>query len=660
MDHLKLLVKNGADVNAQNSKGNTPLHNACEGHSIAKDRILAALLGLGADVNVQNDLGQTCMHLFRATSSFGASKDKELELPKSIIGAGANLEIQDRDGKTVLLSAVIQNNRSLLQVLLNHPKPPSLGARTFLKGQTALHLACHTKDSMELIKLLVSNGADPGMTDNDGNTLLHEVAKQYQGSEEEVKLVEYLVGIGISPNSRNCKRQTAAHIMRPPYVEDNTSRSTTTRETFVSTILRLNSTLDVNAPDIDGYTQLHFAASTSEAETFSLLQRGADPNAKSLGLRTPLHCAARGRQSSIIAMLLRFGAVNGRDIEINAADSEGRTALHDACRSGSPESVSILIEAGSDINVEDKMRLTPLMVCSESLEEDNIWRVMIDAERKRTPSSSLSIHDPFRLVPSIDRRHFGGGKSENGTFRISAVAQLLIKDAADVDGALLSALSHKNTELVMILRGQKMGGETQKTGYVERTLTSQASDIKGVLDSYNGHGPNESSISFVEDMDETTMNALVARGIDFTKAEQAGDDGTAIAKIARLGRTELMSKIITKAKLLDDTTFAQSIAEIVHCGFSRVRPVLQVACDRPTWNMDMVRLLVSEGLVDVNAHQVTKKADKPGQPEYITAGSTALHVLAKGDFWWQVDAIEYLVNQGVSNCQELISFSSKN
>ncbi|TVY17972.1 Ankyrin-3 [Lachnellula arida] len=638
VDHIQFLVDHGADINAQDSNGNTPLHNTCRGHSMKKQQILSALLRLGASVDAQDSLGQTPMHEFKMNGG------KDSDQACILIDTGANLEISDRYGMTVLLHAVAKSNRALVEMLLQHPKTPSLEARTFLKGKTVLHLACQTQSPVELVRLLVGKGADPKLTDNDGNTLLHQVAERFGGSPEEITLVEYLIKVGVSPHARNCQRQTAAHIISPVYVEDNISRTTPTRESFVSVLLRLDPNVDINAQDIDGYTPLHFASAVSETAAFNLIRNNANLNAKSFGLRTPLHCAARGRQSSIIAMLVQFGKKSDSPIDVSAADIEGRSPLHDACRSGIPESVSILISAGADINLAAKDRLTPLKACAESIEEDNIWSLMRKQSTVQKLTSSLSLQDPFRRLPIFDSRFFGGRSQQDHAARVDVIAKMLMKANANIDGALSFALSCKNTELVTAIRQQGKEDPLQKTNSAETVLTVQVPNPTAVID--NGHTPPDRPIASIEGIDEAAMEDLLSQNVDFTKANRNDDDGTAIAKIARLGRTDLMAKIITKAKLLDDPTFAQNLAETVHAGYTRIRPLLQVACDRSAWNMEMVKLLLTEGIIDVNAHQLVKKAKKPGEAEGVVMGSTALHVLAKGHFWWQVDAIEYLINNG--------------
>ncbi|TGO16290.1 hypothetical protein BTUL_0030g00180 [Botrytis tulipae] len=102
-----------------------------------------------------------------------------------------------------------------------------------------------------------------------------------------------------------------------------------------------------------------------------------------------------------------------------------------------------------------------------------------------------------------------------------------------------------------------------------------------------------------------------------------------------------------KAKLFDDPHYTGNIADSFVNGWNIIRPLLQVACERPVWNMDMVKLLIEEGQVNVNAyHHVKEKRSDVKMTEELIQVRTALHVLAKGEFWWQVEAIQYLGEHG--------------
>ena len=120
--------------------------------------------------------------------------------------------------------------------------------------------------------------------------------------------------------------------------------------------------LDVNAPQGDGMTALHWAAETGSTEiAHILLGVGADPEAVTRnGDYTPLHLAARTGSASVIEALLEAGA----DATITTSTGEA-TALHLAVAAGNERAVVALLEHGADVDVrESEWGQTPLMFAS--------------------------------------------------------------------------------------------------------------------------------------------------------------------------------------------------------------------------------------------------------------------------------------------------------
>ncbi len=120
--------------------------------------------------------------------------------------------------------------------------------------------------------------------------------------------------------------------------------------------------LDVNAPQGDGMTALHWAAERGSAEIASLLlDAGADPAAMTRnGAYTPLHLAARGGSAGVVATLLERGA------SANAGTSTGdATPLHLAASAGSVRAVEALLEHGAGVDRrESEWGQTALMFAS--------------------------------------------------------------------------------------------------------------------------------------------------------------------------------------------------------------------------------------------------------------------------------------------------------
>jgi ankyrin repeat protein len=105
---------------------------------------------------------------------------------------------------------------------------------------------------------------------------------------------------------------------------------------------------DVNVPEPDGTTALHWAVRRDDAVTVQLLlRRGARPDtANRYGVR-PLFVAAANGGSKVISLLLSAGA------DPNARLPEGQTVLMTAARTGNAESIRLLLQAGADPNVRE-------------------------------------------------------------------------------------------------------------------------------------------------------------------------------------------------------------------------------------------------------------------------------------------------------------------
>ena len=117
---------------------------------------------------------------------------------------------------------------------------------------------------------------------------------------------------------------------------------------------------DVNTPQGDGMTALHWAAHNGDVSLARvLLDAGADVAAGTrIGRYTPLHLAAQAGTGEIVEMLLGDGADPGVRL-----DGAGAAApLHFAAGSGSVPAVEALVAAGADVDAaEEAWGQTPLI-----------------------------------------------------------------------------------------------------------------------------------------------------------------------------------------------------------------------------------------------------------------------------------------------------------
>ena len=109
--------------------------------------------------------------------------------------------------------------------------------------------------------------------------------------------------------------------------------------------------VDVNAPQVDGMTALHWATYQDDLETAKLLLRaGANVKAANRYGVTPLSLACTTGDSALVELLLNAGA------DPNTTLPGGETVLMTAARVGTLASVKALLVRGADIHSKDERR----------------------------------------------------------------------------------------------------------------------------------------------------------------------------------------------------------------------------------------------------------------------------------------------------------------
>jgi ankyrin repeat protein len=118
---------------------------------------------------------------------------------------------------------------------------------------------------------------------------------------------------------------------------------------------------DVNVPQVDGATALHWAIYRDDTEMADVLIRaGADVKAANREGVTPLSMAALYGNAPMISRLLKAGA------DAAEVGPNGQTVLMVAARNGNPDAIKVLLEGGAKVNVRETARgTTALMWAAE-------------------------------------------------------------------------------------------------------------------------------------------------------------------------------------------------------------------------------------------------------------------------------------------------------
>ena len=195
----KLFIKHGADVNAKDSKGNTPLH------SVKNMEVAKVLIENGADVNARDIEGNTPLHksvreYYRRpycspfTERICPPHDytKKLETTKFLIKKGADVNAKNKSGETPLFYV---GNLEIAKLLIENGA--DVNVANSWNGYTPLHNA----ENLEMVKLLIENGADvnAGKETRAGTPL---------SDTNNIKIAKLLIENGADVNAMNKKGQT--------------------------------------------------------------------------------------------------------------------------------------------------------------------------------------------------------------------------------------------------------------------------------------------------------------------------------------------------------------------------------------------------------------------------------------------------------------------
>jgi uncharacterized protein len=130
---------------------------------------------------------------------------------------------------------------------------------------------------------------------------------------------------------------------------------------------------NVNAPQGDGMTALHWAAERGDlAMANTLIKAHANVKAVTrIGAYTPLQVASKNGNAAVVRALIAAGS------DVNAVTATGVTSLHLAAEAGSADAVLALLEKGANPNAkEPDMAQTPLVFAAEYDRADAI-RVLL-------------------------------------------------------------------------------------------------------------------------------------------------------------------------------------------------------------------------------------------------------------------------------------------
>lgn len=350
---VETLITKGANKEAKNANGETPIFSACKNN---KSEMISLLAKKGCKINVRDNLGSTPLHV--------AVRWGNIDAAEQLISLGINIDAQNVTGKTPLAEAVLGGKPEIAKMLLSKGANPNTSD---INGRTILMDAVKAKNTKTIAMLLEYN-ANPQAQDLNGRNSYHEAALT-----EDENVINLIRNAGGNPLSRDKNGNT-------PF-----SLCLSKQDSIIKAILGK----DTSISDSDGNTPLHIAVQNNKESILKMLISSGYPlNTRNSDGYTPLAIAVEKDYNQLALILLENKAnpfiqidSNGNNAVLIAlknnnasilagiakcsstmSDIQGNTILHYAARISNAETIQNLLSYGLDKNVKNIYDETPYTV----------------------------------------------------------------------------------------------------------------------------------------------------------------------------------------------------------------------------------------------------------------------------------------------------------
>lgn len=438
LENVELLLQAGADVNAADQNGSTPLLCAAQ-HENAK--IIEMLLNAKADPNAKTKAGETSLDL--------ALKNRQGEIVRLLRKSGAvPLSIPDEELKAAAA------NKDLLRLQMLIYAGGDVNIRGGLSGEL-LNAAIDQHALSETVKLLIKAGADPNVPDAHGLTPLSR-AIQYRNEQ----IVDILIEAGARVNAGNNRSTTLLDACGMEGINPEIVRS----------LLRAGAS--VRSKDSDGLNAVQLAARKGNEDVIRLLKNAHADHKHELDYLL-LYASEKGKLRTA-RRLIEKGA------NVQFLSPGGESPLDLAVREKQFEIVHLLAEKGANVNLSTQYFDPPLFSALWRYRTDstdsNLVQILIDAHA----NVNFKLEDGFTPLMAAA----GNQVADDLEILIEAGAKVDLQDR-EGKSALDIALSSKNAEIVRLLvnAGAKYS-DSQKdeiNQYLEQSKVEVPEDVKSAV-----------------------------------------------------------------------------------------------------------------------------------------------------------------------------------
>ncbi len=269
-----------------------------------------------------------------------AVKEKNLELVRSLIENGADVNKANEKDETPLKMAIEANYSRTVKVLIKNGADVNKANE---QGEILLHRAI-TNNNTAIVRLLIKAGVNVNEANEKGETPLETAIKaNYSG------IAKILIEKGADVNKANYDQLLHMAITND-YIGIVKVLIEKGAELNKALVLAISSNkIDAVKLLIEKGAELNkalvLAISSNKIDAVKLLiEKGADVNKANEQGETPLYTAIKGRYTKIVKFLIEKGA------DVNKAKEQGETPLSTAIEANYSGIVKVLIKNGADVN----------------------------------------------------------------------------------------------------------------------------------------------------------------------------------------------------------------------------------------------------------------------------------------------------------------------
>ncbi|WP_036153816.1 ankyrin repeat domain-containing protein [Maribacter forsetii] len=371
---VKYLLDNGASVTALDSHRYTPLTFGANA-GLTNPEIYKAFEAKGVNlVEEKNEHGANLLLL--AAPSLKSEDDL-----KFFLDNGLALDSKDEDGNGIFNYASKKGNIDFLKLLVakgvDYKSLNNNGGNAFMFASQGSR---GFSNGLPVYTYLKGLGLEPNIVEASGSTPLHRLAS---GNKDEA-IFNLFLDAGADVNQADKKGNT-------PFL------NAVERNELKIVQLLAKDVKDFNTANKDGETALMLAAHGNKADVVGfLIEKGADINAKDAEGNTAAYFLVDSyNKRNAKAFDAKLPLLKAKGLQFNTVQGEGNTLYHVAAKKNDLQLLKKIADFDIDVNAKNDEGMTALHIAAMKAENDKLLKFLIakGADANSTTDFEETVYD---------------------------------------------------------------------------------------------------------------------------------------------------------------------------------------------------------------------------------------------------------------------------